>query len=342
MSVLTTQQDGHNINYGFEPDGDTSGHFQDIEPTLNNIPQEGIYPPRPPPKYTPLNHAAQQSLEAQHLEYIMNSAGPTAELHPKLQAEQTYLDNQHSNFDSLPESYQSNTNTVPYQARDQNPHWNSACYAPQAYTPKVPHHSFTPPSSMYDKRNHFDQHHQVHNFQKGKKASHKPKIQVITQSLEPKSSIADSMQMMMMNSMMMQQMQAQQMQTAQMAAMNQQNMQIQAEQSGSLSKTGKAIDKGCSKKSGSINIQSCSHKVKQKHRPKKKFVLPPKVITAVPPVISVNSPPQYAAVDSIAMDNWQEATIILCFAAVGLIYLICSRAGGGEEKKEDLARKHLS
>lgn len=36
------------------------------------------------------------------------------------------------------------------------------------------------------------------------------------------------------------------------------------------------------------------------------------------------------------MDNWQEATIILCLAIVALIYLVASRnsgGGGGDAKK---------
>ncbi|WWC57902.1 uncharacterized protein I303_100437 [Kwoniella dejecticola CBS 10117] len=134
----------------------------------------------------------------------------------------------------------------------------------------------------------------------------KPHIQVVSQATDSKSSVADSMQMMMMNSMMMQQMQAQQMQSAQMAAMNQQNLQIQAQH---LQRQSAGNGK-MKKPQGSINIH-------------------------------IEAASQEATIESMALDNWQEATIILCFAAVGLIYLICSRAGA-EEKKEDLARKHMS
>lgn len=72
------------------------------------------------------------------------------------------------------------------------------------------------------------------------------------------------------------------------------------------------------------------------------YPLAPVAGSPAPPVIA---PPTAEYVDNMALDNWQEATIILCFAAIGIIYLICSRANGsddGNEKKPDLAKKHLS
>jgi hypothetical protein len=57
--------------------------------------------------------------------------------------------------------------------------------------------------------------------------------------------------------------------------------------------------------------------------------------------IAANLPAPTA--DSSALDNWQEATIILCVAIVGLIYLVSSRGTGGDkEKKPSLAEKHLT
>jgi hypothetical protein len=48
--------------------------------------------------------------------------------------------------------------------------------------------------------------------------------------------------------------------------------------------------------------------------------------------------------ESSALDSWQEATIILCVALVGLIYLVTSRASpdSGKEKKPSLADKYLT
>jgi hypothetical protein len=46
-------------------------------------------------------------------------------------------------------------------------------------------------------------------------------------------------------------------------------------------------------------------------------------------------------IESAAMENWQEATIILCIALVGLIYLVASRSTKPEEDKTSLAAKHL-
>lgn len=41
------------------------------------------------------------------------------------------------------------------------------------------------------------------------------------------------------------------------------------------------------------------------------------------------------------MENWQEATIILCIAIVGVIYLVVSRSNKEEEKEASAAAKHL-
>jgi hypothetical protein len=43
-----------------------------------------------------------------------------------------------------------------------------------------------------------------------------------------------------------------------------------------------------------------------------------------------------------AFDNWQEATIILCIAIVGVIYLVVSRTAPKEEKKPSPAAKYLA
>ncbi|WVO14915.1 hypothetical protein L204_102555 [Cryptococcus depauperatus] len=147
-----------------------------------------------------------------------------------------------------------------------------------------------------------------------------PQIQVMHQQQDVSSSskMADQMQMMMMNQMMMQQMQSQQMQAAQMAAMTQQTMQ--------------------NMQSGNQNINSNNHiqnnPVLKRRKPKSSI----NIQTPAPPTV-----PSVESVESLALDNWQEATIILCFAAIGLIYLICSRASGSDEtKKPSLAKKHMS
>lgn len=80
-----------------------------------------------------------------------------------------------------------------------------------------------------------------------------------------------------------------------------------------------------------------------RYRVSENLFLSPVVVPPAPPVIA--PPPTAGYVDTRALDNWQEATIILCFTAIGLIYLICSRANNkdnGKEKKPDLARKYLS
>nr|XP_031863698.1 uncharacterized protein CI109_000950 [Kwoniella shandongensis]KAA5530770.1 hypothetical protein CI109_000950 [Kwoniella shandongensis] len=200
--------------------------------------------------------------------------------------------------------------------------------------------------------------HQHHSVRKHKE---KPQVQVIKQEQESESSsssMADTMQMMMMSSMMMQQMQAQQMQAAQMAAMTQQTMQMQLN-SNSNNQNGNQNqnqNQNLEKKStrrrkpkGSINIKSVQKKPRGRKSlpkvvqaaPQPLVVQPPQVVAAAPPPIVINPPP---GLEMLAMDNWQEATIILCFAAVGLIYLICSRGGGGNDKKKDesMARKHMS
>ncbi|ORY24954.1 hypothetical protein BCR39DRAFT_561282 [Naematelia encephala] len=148
----------------------------------------------------------------------------------------------------------------------------------------------------------------------------------------------DQMQMLMMNQMMMQQMQAQQVQAAQMAALTQQQgMQGRQQGGGQV---------GCAKRKGgvtSVNIQNCQQNIKRGPRSKKKLrkvATPPPVVVAVRP--TQPHPPALIASANTVMDNWQEATIILVIAMIGLIYLVTTRAtntaGGdksGEEKKKD-------
>ncbi|WWD06150.1 hypothetical protein V865_004235 [Kwoniella europaea PYCC6329] len=198
------------------------------------------------------------------------------------------------------------------------------------------------PSLSYIKK-HFEpaQHHQLYKPANIKQYKAKPQIQVVTQSTESKSQVAESMQMMMMNQIVMQQMQAQQMQAAQMAAINKQNMNMQSQMMQPGVQGNRKKDKPCKQSKGSINIQNRAQKVKQKpYKYRSKPVLTPNLVNHLP-LPPIANPVQQPSIETVALDNWQEATIILCFAAVGLIYLICSRAGG-EEKKEDVARKHMS
>lgn len=46
-------------------------------------------------------------------------------------------------------------------------------------------------------------------------------------------------------------------------------------------------------------------------------------------------------IEAAAMENWQEATIILCIAIVGLIYLVSSRSAKNDKEEASLAAKHL-
>jgi hypothetical protein len=48
-----------------------------------------------------------------------------------------------------------------------------------------------------------------------------------------------------------------------------------------------------------------------------------------------------STIESAAMDNWQEATVILCFAIIGVMYLVMNRSSKEEEKEASLAAKHL-
>jgi hypothetical protein len=52
--------------------------------------------------------------------------------------------------------------------------------------------------------------------------------------------------------------------------------------------------------------------------------------------------PQMTPIGDGAFDNWQEATIILCIAIVGVIYLVVSRTAPKEEKKPSPAAKYLA
>ncbi|WVQ64493.1 uncharacterized protein L199_002660 [Kwoniella botswanensis] len=198
-----------------------------------------------------------------------------------------------------------------------------------------------PPFSYIKSHSEPAQHHQSYKPANIKQYKAKPQIQVVTQSTESKSQVAESMQMMMMNQMMMQQMQAQQMQAAQMGVINQQNMHMQSQMLQPGVQGNRRKDKPCKQSKGSINIQNCAQKVKQKpYKYRSKPILTPNLVNHLP-LPPIANPVQQPSIETVALDNWQEATIILCFAAVGLIYLICSRAGG-EEKKEDIARKHMS
>ncbi|OWZ30401.1 hypothetical protein C349_06191 [Cryptococcus neoformans var. grubii Br795] len=198
----------------------------------------------------------------------------------------------------------------------------------------------------------------------GRKESEKPQqIQIITQGQDTGSSsakIADQMQMMMVNQMMMQQMQSQQMQAAQMAAMTQKTFQT-LQNSGNNNNQNRNQNndreprKRNRKSKPAVNIQTIQHMSMRKRSPKTKAIRAaspqgPEIVVLQPPLAGSPAPPVIAPptaeyVDNMALDNWQEATIILCFAAIGIIYLICSRANGsddGNEKKPDLAKKHLS
>ena len=63
------------------------------------------------------------------------------------------------------------------------------------------------------------------------------------------------------------------------------------------------------------------------------------------PVPVIVAPPATLPIPTIesgaAMENWQEATIILCFAIIGVIYLVMNRSSKEEEKEASLAAKHL-
>ncbi|KAL0244013.1 hypothetical protein I308_105276 [Cryptococcus tetragattii IND107] len=200
---------------------------------------------------------------------------------------------------------------------------------------------------------------------KGRKEPERPQqIQIITQGQDNgliSTKIADQMQMMMMNQMMMQQMQSQQMQAAQMAAMTQQTFQSLQSYGNNNNQNNNQNNrrdprKRRRKSEPAVNIQTIQYMSRRKKLPRTKVIQvashqgpeiavlqPPPAVPPVPPVIA--PPPTAGYVDTMALDNWQEATIILCFTAIGLIYLICSRANNkdkGKETKPDLAKKHLS
>ncbi|KGB77173.3 hypothetical protein CNBG_3011 [Cryptococcus deuterogattii R265] len=198
---------------------------------------------------------------------------------------------------------------------------------------------------------------------KGRKEQERlQQIQIIAQGQDSgliSTKIADQMQMIMMNQMMMQQMQSQQMQAAQMAAMAQQTFQ-------NVQNCGNNNNQNCNqnnqrdprkrrrKSEPAVNIQTIQYMPRRKKSPRTKVIQaashqgpeiavlqPPPAVPPAPPVIT--PPPTAGYVDTMALDNWQEATIILCFTAIGLIYLICSRANNKDNgKKPDLARKYLS
>ncbi|GFZ43782.1 hypothetical protein JCM24511_01502 [Saitozyma sp. JCM 24511] len=152
----------------------------------------------------------------------------------------------------------------------------------------------------------------------------------------------DQMQMLLMNQMMMQQMAAQQMQVAQMAALGR-------GAGGSGGGGGGGCGEGsCERRKGATMINVKGRSERPRRRPKVVRVASPPTANApaVKPIVAVVPPranlPAPTA-DSSALDNWHEATIILCVAIVGLIYLVSSRGTGGDkEKKPSLAEKHLT
>lgn len=151
--------------------------------------------------------------------------------------------------------------------------------------------------------------------------------------------------MMMINQMMAQQMSAQQMQFAQMNAMlNKDSSNNQGSSSGDGAK-----EKRKKKGKPTVNIKS-EHGGptgqgdkgigglmigKQMKRPAK--AVP---IIALPPQAAAPAPPANT-IEAAAMENWQEASIILCFAIIGVIYLVMNRSTKEEEKEASLAARHL-
>ena len=71
----------------------------------------------------------------------------------------------------------------------------------------------------------------------------------------------------------------------------------------------------------------------------KRPLRPAPVVVLPPPAAALTLP--VTTIESAAMDNWQEATIILCFAIIGVIYLVMNRSSKEEEKEASLAAKHL-
>lgn len=68
---------------------------------------------------------------------------------------------------------------------------------------------------------------------------------------------------------------------------------------------------------------------------------------AVPAVVEpVQRQQSLSAAAPSALDNWQEATIILCIAIISLIYLVSTRAAdnkdGKEERKPSVAAKYMA
>ncbi|KAK1926974.1 hypothetical protein DB88DRAFT_514425 [Papiliotrema laurentii] len=154
-----------------------------------------------------------------------------------------------------------------------------------------------------------------------RKNGHHHQIQVVVpeQRADRDDSVrrmSESMQMMMMNQMMGQQLAAQQMQMAQMNSV-----------------LGMSVDPR-NKKRAPVRRPSVKIKTKQgKPRPARQ--LPP--VIAVPPA----APPPVSSLGTAAMENWQEATIVLCIAIVGVIYLIVSRTSKEQDKKDDSVARHL-
>ncbi|KAL7418330.1 hypothetical protein Q5752_006788 [Cryptotrichosporon argae] len=111
----------------------------------------------------------------------------------------------------------------------------------------------------------------------------------------PATAPADLMSTLMMNQMMVSQMNAQQMQAAQMVAL-----------------TSNMAGGG----------------------PRRRPLTPVLSPREIRQVITGPQVPGPAVITSPAsMDNWQEATLLLCLAVIALIYLVTSRTAGGDDKK---------
>jgi len=143
-------------------------------------------------------------------------------------------------------------------------------------------------------------------------------------------SVAESMQLLMVNQMMMQQMAAQQMQAVQMSQL--------------LDRRKKTYDGGPrgngQNRPGGRGGDSGRRKIR---RPSRSGTIVVPRGAALHPLVPAVSP-----VESMMMENWQEVTVLLCIAIVGLIYLVSTRSSGetqkAKEKKKEpsTAEKYLT
>ena len=203
-----------------------------------------------------------------------------------------------------------------------------------ARIPPPNHHSTSPPPD--DQAYHRTRTH----YQHGQPIQiNNPNMNAAPQS--PGPSIGDTMQMMMMNQMMTQQMTAQQMQAAQM------NMLMQ--QAGGRGR-GSLREKKAGVKIRSRSLVGRSDQAGRQVRrrqPRPVQVTPPQRVQ--PPqgelrdrATLIAVAPALGGVESAAMANWQEATIILCIAIVGLIYLVSSRSTAKEDDEKSAVARHLT